>query len=225
MDLPSGYPDEFYPGFAAPVVVKSHQTGRVACGLARFGLIPSWSKDEKISRHTYNARSETAAEKPSYRAAWRHRQYGLVLVDNFYEPSYESGRAVRWKIELASGDPFGIACLWDRWTDPTSGELVVSFSMLTVNADEHHHLHFHGCPLWKTEHPAKAQFWRGFVFFRVDFGSHKTRFFGLPRPVLALYSPKSLDERGQHPHARFLINQGLTSAVTFPFFYRSAGAI
>jgi putative SOS response-associated peptidase YedK len=59
------------------------------------------------------------------------------LVDNFYEPSYESGRAVRWKIELASGDPFGIACLWDRWTDPASGELVVSFSMLTVNADEH----------------------------------------------------------------------------------------
>lgn len=59
------------------------------------------------------------------------------MVNNFYEPSYESGRAVRWKIELASGDPFGIACLWDRWTDPASGELVVSFSMLTVNADEH----------------------------------------------------------------------------------------
>jgi putative SOS response-associated peptidase YedK len=77
------------------------------------------------------------AEKPSYRTAWRQRQFGLVLVDNFYEPSYESGKAVRWKIELASGDPFGIACLWDRWTDPASGELVVSFSMLTVNADEH----------------------------------------------------------------------------------------
>jgi putative SOS response-associated peptidase YedK len=105
--------------------------------LAKFGLIPSWAKDEKIARHTYNARSETAAEKASYRTAWRQRQYGLVLVDNFYEPSYESGRAVRWKIELASGDPFGIACLWDRWTDSTSGELVVSFSMLTVNADEH----------------------------------------------------------------------------------------
>ena len=48
MDLPSVYPDESYPGFAAPVVVKSHQTGRVACGLARFGLIPSWAKDDKI---------------------------------------------------------------------------------------------------------------------------------------------------------------------------------
>ncbi len=137
VDLPADYPAESYPSFAAPLVVKSHQSDRVACGLANFGLIPSWAKDEKIARHTYNARSETAAGKPSYRTPWKQRQYGLVLVDNFYEPSYESGRAVRWKIELASGDPFGIACLWDRWTDPASGELVVSFSMLTVNADEH----------------------------------------------------------------------------------------
>ena len=135
--LPSGFPEEAYPGYLAPVVVKSRQSKRVACGLARFGLIPGWAKDDKISRHTYNARSETAAEKPSYRTAWRQRQFGLLLVDNFYEPSYESGKAVRWKIELASGDPFGIACLWDRWTDPASGERVVSFSMLTVNADDH----------------------------------------------------------------------------------------
>ena len=135
--LPVGHPAESYPSFLAPIVVKSHQSGRVACGLARFGLIPPWAKDRTIARHTYNARSETVAEKPSFRHAWRQRQYGLVLVDHFYEPSYESGKAVRWKIELASGDPFGIACLWARWTDPTSGELVVSFAMLTVNADEH----------------------------------------------------------------------------------------
>ena len=115
----------------------SHQSGRVAAGLARFGLIPAWAQDDKISRYTYNARSETAFAKPSYRTAWRQRQFGLVLVDNFYEPSYASGKAERWKVELASGDPFGIACLWDRWTDPKSGELIVSFSMLTVNADEH----------------------------------------------------------------------------------------
>lgn len=137
VELPSGFPEEAYPGYLAPVVVKTRQSERVACGLARFGLIPGWAKDDKISRHTYNARSETVAEKPSYRTAWRQRQFGLVLVDNFYEPSYESGKAVRWKIELASGDPFGIACLWDRWTDPASGERVVSFSMLTVNADDH----------------------------------------------------------------------------------------
>lgn len=137
MSLPAEYPPESYPGFPAPIVVKSHQTDRVACGLARFGLIPSWAKDDKIARHTYNARSETAAEKPSFRASWRQRHFGLVLADNFFEPGYETGKAVRWKIELVSGDPFGIACLWDRWTDPASGENVVSFSMLTVNADEH----------------------------------------------------------------------------------------
>ena len=137
VDLPADYPAESYPGFAAPLVVQSHRTARVACGLARFGLIPAWAQDEKIARHTYNARSETAAEKPSYRTPWKLRQWGLVLVDNFYEPSYATGKAVRWKIELASGEPFGIACLWDRWAHPSRGEWVVSFSMLTVNADAH----------------------------------------------------------------------------------------
>ncbi len=137
VDLPSDYPDETFPGYVAPLVVKSHQSGRVACGLAKFGLIPAWAKDNKISRYTYNARSETVTEKPSFRTAWRQRQFGLVLVDDFFEPSYESGKAVRWKIQLASGEPFAIACLWDRWKDPQTGEVLVSFSMLTVNADEH----------------------------------------------------------------------------------------
>ena len=137
VDITLEVPAESYPGFASPIVVQSHQTQRVAVGLAKFGLIPAWAKDNKIARHTYNARSETASEKPSFRSAWRNRQFGLVLCENFFEPNYESGRAVRWKIERADQQPFGIACLWDRWTDPASGELIVSFSMLTVNADEH----------------------------------------------------------------------------------------
>lgn len=138
IDLPAGdYPREVYPSYPAPIVVKSHQSGRLACGLARFGLIPSWAKEEKISRHTYNARSETVQVKPSYRAAWRQRRFAIALLDNFYEPSYVSGKAERWKIELASKETFGIASLWDTWTNPTSGELVASFTMLTVNADEH----------------------------------------------------------------------------------------
>lgn len=145
VDLPRDYPPETYPGYAAPVVVQSQRSGRVACGLARFGLIPAWAKDDKIGRHTYNARSETVADKPSYRAAWRQRQFGLVLVDNFYEPSYATGRAVRWQIALAVQQPFAIACLWDRWTDPAMQQVVVSFSMLTVNADDH--------PVMRQFHP------------------------------------------------------------------------
>jgi len=137
VSLPTGYPPEAYPGYAAPVVVKSHQTGRLACSLAQFGLIPAWAQDAKIARHTYNARSETAHQKPSFRTAWRNRQWGLVLADQFFEPSYATGKAQRWSIAQTNGEPMAIACLWDRWINPSSGERVVSFSMLTVNAGEH----------------------------------------------------------------------------------------
>jgi putative SOS response-associated peptidase YedK len=143
IDLPAqDYPVEAYPGFAAPIVIQSHASGRIASGLARFGLIPSWAKDDKISRHTYNARAETVSEKPSYRSSWKQRRYAIALVDNFFEPNYVTGKAQRWKIELAAQDslpkePFGIASLWDTWTHPTTGELITSFTMLTVNADTH----------------------------------------------------------------------------------------
>jgi len=99
------YPKETYPGYAAPIVLKSHQSGRTACGLARFGLIPAWAKDDKIGRHTYNARSETVREKPSYRAAWKQRRFAIALLDNFFEPNYASGKAERWKIEQVSQQP------------------------------------------------------------------------------------------------------------------------
>ena len=138
VDLPTtDYPVEAYPGYAAPIVVKSRQTGRVACGLGRFGLIPSWAKDDKIGRYTYNARSETISTKPSYRTPWRLRRYAIALLDNFYEPSYITGKAERWKIELETKEPFGIASIWDTWKDTSTGQVVTSFSMLTVNADPH----------------------------------------------------------------------------------------
>ena len=137
VDLPEYAATDVYPGYLAPIVVKSHRYKRVASGLARFGLIPAWSKDDKISRYTYNARSETVADKPSYRKAWRNRQFAVVLADGFDEPCYESGRAVRWRIRQDSKEPFGIAGLWDKWINPASGELIASFTMLTIHANDH----------------------------------------------------------------------------------------
>lgn len=126
-----------YPGQNGAILVRSRTSGRMAAGLARFGMIAPWAKDTKWSRHTYNARAETVATKPSFRDAWRSEQFGVVLADSFCEPNYESGRAVRWQIKAADGEPFGIASLWQRWTDPSSGIVVVSFTMLTINADGH----------------------------------------------------------------------------------------
>lgn len=134
------YVDETFPGYAAPALrrrpVAADGSG-LECIKACFGLIPYWSKDTKIARMTYNARSETALEKPSFRQAWSRRQWCLVPMECFYEPNYESGRSVRWRIERRDHAPFLVAGLWDRWVAPATAEVVFSFSMLTINADAH----------------------------------------------------------------------------------------
>lgn len=137
VDLPeTPFADEVYPGYSAPIVYRrSGETPQ--CVTARFGLVPHWARDLKIGRRTYNARSETVAEKPSFRSAWRKRQFCLVLADSIYEPSYASGRPVRWLIRRPDRMPMPLAGLWDEWLDQASGECVLSFTMLTVNADHH----------------------------------------------------------------------------------------
>ncbi len=101
-----------------------------------FGMVPHWSKDTKISHHTYNARSETVAEKPSFRDAWRRGQHCIIAAEAFFEPDWRSGRAVATRISREDGQPMGIAGLWASWRAP-QGEIVYSYSMLTINADGH----------------------------------------------------------------------------------------
>jgi putative SOS response-associated peptidase YedK len=101
-----------------------------------FGLVPHWSADTKIARHTYNARSETVAAKPSFRDAWKHAQHCIIPAEAFFEPDWRSGRAVATRIASADGEPLGIAGLWSRWRSP-QGEVVHSYTMLTINADAH----------------------------------------------------------------------------------------
>lgn len=136
LDLPKAGP-EVYPGHQGSIVVRSRRDARTAIGLAQFGLVPPWAKDTKIARHTYNARTESVADKPSYRDAWRDSHWAIVLADCFFEPCYESGKAVRWRIALDSGEPMGIAGLWQRWQDPMTQHVLASFTMLTINADGH----------------------------------------------------------------------------------------
>ena len=137
LDLPTSTAHDVFPTYPGPIVLKSHNTDRTAIGLARFGLLPSWAKEETFGRKTYNARVETVAEKPSYRHAWTKRHYALALADAFYEPCYESGKAVRTAIKQANHEPMAIASIWDTWTEPETGELIVSFSMLTIDASNH----------------------------------------------------------------------------------------
>ena len=100
-----------------------------------FGLVPHWSTDTKLTKHTYNARSETAAEKPSFRDAWKHAQHCIIPADSIFEPDWRSGKAISTRIENADGEPLGIAGLWSCWKSPKGN--VYSYTMLTINADSH----------------------------------------------------------------------------------------
>jgi len=132
------YPATAFPGYVAPIVRQAEAPGEgLRVDLAAFGLIPAWSKDRAISKRTYNARSETVHEKPSYRSAWRMRRFCLVPMEAFFEPCWETGRAVKWSIHRCDREPFAVAAIWDQWTDRGTGEIVESFSMLTINADGH----------------------------------------------------------------------------------------
>jgi putative SOS response-associated peptidase YedK len=131
-------PPEVYPGGFAPFVVRARERAELArdARLGLFGLVPHWAKDLAFGRRTYNARSETVHDKPSFRDAWRQGRRCIVPVEAVYEPNWETGRAVRWRIARRDGAPMGIAGLWGWWRGPDGREWL-SFTMLTVNADGH----------------------------------------------------------------------------------------
>jgi putative SOS response-associated peptidase YedK len=101
-----------------------------------FGLVPHWSPDTRITRLTYNARSESVTSKPSFKEAWQRSQHCIVPAEAFYEPDWRSGQAIATRISRADGEPMGIAGLWSVWPSPT-GEHVHSYTLLTVKADAH----------------------------------------------------------------------------------------
>src|SRR5208283_3086367 len=99
-----------------PVAVVRCETGRSSRELVflRWGLIPSWADDPSIGNRLANARSETAATKPSFRQAFRSRRC-LVVADGFYEWQKVNGQKQPYHIRLPDERPFGLAGLWERW--------------------------------------------------------------------------------------------------------------
>jgi putative SOS response-associated peptidase YedK len=97
--------------------------------LMRWGLIPFWAKDASIGARMINARSETAAEKPSFRTAFRRRRC-LVPADGFYEWQKLDGAKQPVYVSLKDRAAFAFAGLWDRWQDPENG-VVESCTLLT----------------------------------------------------------------------------------------------
>ena len=140
--LPEGIRVDVWPGYASTFIrrPKEAEVGDEAVPdreamAGVFGMIPHWSKDEKGARRTYNARTETVAEKPSFRDAWRLARHCIIPAEAIYEPDWRTGKAVATRIARADGRPMGIAGLWTGWNGPNG--VVRSMTMLTINATEH----------------------------------------------------------------------------------------
>lgn len=98
-----------------------------------WGLIPPWAEDPRIGSKMINARCETASEKVSYKHCLKRRRC-VVPVSGFYEWQARVGGAKQpYLIRARSGDPLGLAGLWDVWHGP-NGELIESCTILTMRA-------------------------------------------------------------------------------------------
>jgi putative SOS response-associated peptidase YedK len=109
-------------------------TGR-ELAMFRWGLVPFWAKDPAIGNRMINARAETVAEKPSFRAAYRQRRC-LVLADGFYEWKKEGESKTPYFISLASGESFAFAGLWEQWSAKESDESIQSATLITAEAND-----------------------------------------------------------------------------------------
>jgi putative SOS response-associated peptidase YedK len=103
--------------------------------MLRWGLIPFWAKDKSIGNRMINARAETVAEKPAYRAAY-HRRRCLVLADGFYEWHKEAAGKVPYFISPANEQPFALAGLWESWQSKESDESIQSATLITAAAND-----------------------------------------------------------------------------------------
>jgi len=115
-------------------VRTSRDSGRRELTHFHWGLIPRWAKDPTIGSRMINARSETAAEKPSFRSAIKYRRC-LVPADGFYEWQKLNGAKQPVRIQTTTGGLFAIAGLWEQWSSPDGSE-IESCTLLTTTPND-----------------------------------------------------------------------------------------
>jgi len=114
-----------------------------ASAVAQWGMIPPNAAARRPMTSTgrplstNNARRETLASAWTYRGPWLRGQRCLIPADSFDEPYWGAGRNIWWRFRRADGEPWALAGIWSEWTDPATGEVVPSYSMITQNCDQH----------------------------------------------------------------------------------------
>lgn len=124
-------------GFAFPLVPVVTNKEIDSIHLYHWGLILHWAKDKELRKNTLNARIETIEEKPSFRSYVKNRC--LVLIDGFYEYQWQDTKGKVKKpflMTMPDGEPFALGGLFSHWTDKTSGDMLSTFTILTMDANE-----------------------------------------------------------------------------------------
>lgn len=128
----------FLTAFTQPFLPVIASDNKDVIQLYKWGLIPSWVKDDetakKIRNATYNARSETAWEKPAFRAGIKYRRC-LVLAHGFYEWQTRGKLKIPYYIRHKNDLPFAFAGLSENWVNKDTGEILNTVSILTKKAD------------------------------------------------------------------------------------------
>jgi len=115
--------------------IRNSDENQPELAMFRWGLVPFWAKDPSIGARMINARAETVAEKPSFRAAYRKRRC-LILADGFYEWRKSRDGKMPYLISLADGAPFAFAGLWERWDSKDSDESLQTTTILNTAAND-----------------------------------------------------------------------------------------
>ena len=136
---PPLFPRQVFPRSQGPFVRRArHSSGHEReLVVGQWGLIPWFAKEPKLKVPTNNARSEELAEKASYKDPWMRGQRCIIPAASFDEPNWETGKNIWWQFSRADGTPWGLAGLWNVWTNKDTGEVHESYTMLTLNADDH----------------------------------------------------------------------------------------
>jgi putative SOS response-associated peptidase YedK len=130
---------DVFPRYLAPFIrAARHSTSyERELVIGQWALVPWFAKTPKLPYPTCNARAEEMAGKASYKLPWARGQRCIIPAMAFFEPNWQSGKHVPWCFRRADGAPWGLAGLWNTWTDKETGEVVESYTMLTLNADDH----------------------------------------------------------------------------------------
>jgi putative SOS response-associated peptidase YedK len=127
------FPPRFNVAPTQPIAIVRLVEGERHFALVRWGLLPSWVKDPKTFTLLINARGESAAEKPAFRAAMKRRRC-LIPADGFYEWQKAGDRKRPFYVHAKSGAPLAFAGLWETWTGP-NGEEMETGTIVTTQAN------------------------------------------------------------------------------------------